>query len=524
MNFAKIMKRLLLPIVVIVMCIGSLHASYKKEDMLFYVRTKPLKTMMPKLMRFAKEIVDNRQFDAYIAAFGILLGHPNYEGLSAKDGIMMFAFDDNDKSILFMAKFTKNSPMKTDFIKNGLSLKDIREWTFISSNREALNELSDVGWMIDIADSDMKNDMEICPSVPKLAENMNIDAFKNGLEPEFKEQIDRVAFAFYTLRDEFDELHQICLAGNFDDSTTTISIHAKAKAGSNIGSLWSAEVGGTTKLPQLVFEKDPCFSAFVKGNPKANRTFSDKLNHKILKNCNYTDLDILWKKIMEKSQKLANKPNGQCVLYLMSDENALGVVAVSGGKYESEDVKAIMDCDADVAALIEPKGSDGSQAKFPICGPFTYKSQYTYRKEMVYSYDLCGKFLSRCWYACACKGNFIMATSKVLLEKAVDNILDNRTRISLEGDNLLQASVNIKQIANDILGGKNGASAKYNGKVNDLKPIKVYTALGNNRYTTYVTFDNISVREFGKMLVAAFNFGAKASNENETCEEDKAAE
>jgi hypothetical protein len=174
--------------------------------------------------------------------------------------------------------------MKTDFIKKGLSLKDIKENTFIYSKREALNELSDVGWMIDIADSDMKNNIEICPSVPKLAENMNIDAFKNGLESEFKEQMARVAFAFYTLRDEFDELHQICLAGNFDDSRTTISIQAKAKAGSDIGTLWSAEVGGTTKLSQLVFETDPCFSGFVKGNPKANRVSSDKLNHKILKN------------------------------------------------------------------------------------------------------------------------------------------------------------------------------------------------------------------------------------------------
>jgi hypothetical protein len=119
----------------------------------------------------------------------------------------------------------------------------------------------------------------------------------------------------------------------------------------------------------------------------------------------------------------------------MSDRNALDVVAVSGGKYESKDVKAVMDCDADVAALIEPKGSDGGQAKFPRYGPFTDKSQYTYRKEMVYSYDLCGKFLSSCWYACACKRNLRMAASKVLLEKAVDNILDNRIRISLEGDN-----------------------------------------------------------------------------------------
>jgi hypothetical protein len=107
MNFAKIMKRLILSMVVIVMCIGSLHASDKKEDMLCYVHTKPMKTMIPKLMRFAKEIVDDRQFDTYLAAFGTLLGHPNYEGLSAKDGIMIFAFDDNNKSILFLAKFAK---------------------------------------------------------------------------------------------------------------------------------------------------------------------------------------------------------------------------------------------------------------------------------------------------------------------------------------------------------------------------------------------------------------------------------
>jgi hypothetical protein len=39
-----------------------------------------------------------------------------------------------------------------------------------------------------IADRDKINGTEICSSAPKFAENMNIGAFKNGLEPQFDEQ------------------------------------------------------------------------------------------------------------------------------------------------------------------------------------------------------------------------------------------------------------------------------------------------------------------------------------------------
>jgi hypothetical protein len=115
-----------------------------------------------------------------------------------------------------------------------------------------------------------------------------------------------------------------------------------------------------------------------------------------------------------------------------------------------------------------------------------------------------------------------MAISKVLLETAVDTIWDNRTKGCLEGSNLLQAPVNSKQISNAIFS-KNDLP-KHRSNIDDFKPMKIYPALGNNRYETYITFDNLSVREFGKMRASTFNFGTKASSENETHAKDKATE
>jgi hypothetical protein len=43
-----------------------------------------------------------------------------------------------------------------------------------------------------------------------------------------------------------------------------------------------------------------------------------------------------------------------------------------------------------------------------------------------------------------------MTMARGLVEATIDSILDNNTRISLEGDSLLDASVNIEQIPNDI--------------------------------------------------------------------------
>jgi hypothetical protein len=77
-------------------------------------------------MRFAKEIVNGRQFHAYATAFGTRLGHSNYEGLSAKDGIVMFAFNNSNDKIDFVANFATNSPRKTDFMKMSFLCKTMR--------------------------------------------------------------------------------------------------------------------------------------------------------------------------------------------------------------------------------------------------------------------------------------------------------------------------------------------------------------------------------------------------------------
>ncbi|MDR1255696.1 MAG: hypothetical protein LBJ94_02095 [Puniceicoccales bacterium] len=524
MDSGKIMKKFALFIAAMALSIGSLCAAYKQEDMLLYARTKPLKGVVPKFMRFAKEIVDDKYFESSLHAFGLMLGHPNYEGFSQKEGAAMFLFEGGSKkNILFAAKFDKNSPIKADLIRKGLALKDVKGWTLITFDREALDGLTNVDWMLDIAGGDVKNDIEICPSVNKLVENMNIDVFKKEMGPSFGEKIDRVAFLFYTIRDEIDELHRICLAGNFDGPKTTILLQLKAKLGSDIGALWSAKVGGTTELPQLVFDVEPYISLFANSNAKENRTFTDKLNHKILKNCSYSDLDVLLKKIMEKSKKFANKENGQGIFHTVPDGENMGVLGIVGGKCSDADVKAMMDCDANLEDLISHCVGDSEIAKRVLLSPkFEHKSQYTYRKETVHFYGLPSGSEADSneeSYACACNGNFVIATSKALVEKAIDNILDNETRISLKEGHLCQASINLRQIANGLLS-ENGSSSSHS--LGDMKPVDMEIICGNNAQTIRVTFDNVSFREFGKILVSS-DSNAETSKEELSSEKDETA-
>jgi hypothetical protein len=554
----KIMKNFALFIAATVLGVGSLCASYAREDMVSYIRTKPPKVVAPKLMRFAKEIIGDKCFDACLSAFAIKFGHPNYEELSPKHGLAMFLFEE-DREALFLAKFNKNSPAKEELIRGGLSLKDVSGWTFISANREKLDKLTETDWMLSIADVSIKNDIELCVSVPKVVVNMNIDALKREMGPNFVEQADRFSFLFCTLRDEIDELQSVYFAGNFDDSITTVSCHCKAKPGSDIGALWASKVDGDIiKLPQMVFERAPYFLLFENGNPRATIAFSDKINYKILKNCNYSDLDALWKKIMEKSKVLEHKRNGQCAAYVIPDGDAVGMVAVCGGRYDSTDIKALMDVDDAIGDLAKCAIYPGGKCE---SSKTRKTSQYTHRNETVCvlcdckapshghrpcqggkngaaapcncdalshehtcvcqggkngaTYAPCNCALSH-EHMCVCQGNLILATSQALAKKAIDNILDNKTKIALADGNRTQGSVNIRQIASDIL--KNRSDLSMECAPDDLKPIEIHSTSGNDKYSLFVTFDNASVREFGKLLAAYSS--EEALSDEDTSSED----
>jgi hypothetical protein len=505
--------------------------------MLLYARIKPPKVVMPKLMRFTKEIVGSDQLYTLVYAYGTMFGHPNYEGFSAKDGITAFVFDgDSGKDVLFVAKFDKNSSAKSNLIRSGLSVKDIKDWTFVALDldKEALKNLTNADWMMDIANKRMENDIEIYPSVPKLIENMNIDIFKESMGPEFSEKVDSLSF-LHTFRDELDELHKMCLASNFDDSTTTVSLQLKAKIGSDIGILWSTRVDGAIKIPQLVFKKDPFFSAIMHSNPKENLTFTERLNHKILKNCSYTDLDVKLKSMMEKAHTINERSSGQSSVYVVAEGDSWDVVSIINGRYGNEDVKTVMDYNSGLSALFnsimfcekckcngkECKCSkcncNGKECECFLCLPkYACKSQNTYREKTVYFYESqpnkslnFGQNFNQ--YICACNDNIIMASSKALIEKTIDNILDNKTQWSLKNDYLCQASLNLKQIAKEVLGKRAGSYTQYD--IKKLKPVEVNIKCGNNTCTTYLTFDNASIREFGNLLAQL------ASNKNAYKEE-----
>jgi hypothetical protein len=105
-----------------------------------------------------------------------------------------------------------------------------------------------------------------------------------------------------------------------------------------------------------------------------------------------------------------------------------------------------------------------------------------------------------------------MASSKALIEKTIDNILDNKTRWPLKNDCLCQASLNLKQIAKEVLGKKVGSYTQYD--IKKLKPVEVNIKCRNNTCTTYLTFDNASIREFGNVL-------AQLASDKSAYEEEK---
>jgi hypothetical protein len=101
-------------------CLSSLCASYVQDDIIVYFRTKPLKASMPKLVRFASEIVDDEHFDEQIAAINSMFGYPDYEGLSTKEALTVFVFEGQNSPLapLFVAKLSKNSPMREKLTQN----------------------------------------------------------------------------------------------------------------------------------------------------------------------------------------------------------------------------------------------------------------------------------------------------------------------------------------------------------------------------------------------------------------------
>jgi hypothetical protein len=236
---------------------------------------------------------------------------------------------------------------------------------------------------------------------------------------------------------------------------------------------------------------------------------------------------------MEKSKALEQKRNGQCAVYIVPDgDNVVGLVAIYGGIHDNADIKAMIDLDDSLSDLIEyatcftkkecdcpaETGCSCSAKKGCKYDKLKDMSQYTHRKETVYVYRQLQCGMPENWqdyHMCACRGNIIMATSQDLAKGAIDNILDNKTRIALEGKCRLQTSINTAQIAGDILSWEKDFAEWCN--ISDMKPIKIYsTTSSNGKHTLYIAFDNVSVREFGKLIFAVLGTVASPDSEAET--------
>jgi hypothetical protein len=261
----------------------------------------------------------------------------------------------------------------------------------------------------------------------------------------------------------------------------------------------------------MVFERNPYCSIFEDSNPKACSVFSDKINHKILKNCNCSDLDAKWKELVEKSKILEHKQSGESAMYIVPDGDVSGFVAIYGGTYDDADIKAMVDFDASVSDVAEYVSCSASKGYSRL----KYISQYTHRKETVYIYrqtSQCG--IAKNWqdcHLCTCRGNVIIATSEDLARSAIDNILDNKTKVALGNRRGFQVSVNTEQIIGDILSWRGDSSAQlYN--IGNMKPIDIYSTCGNNKCTLYVTFDNASIAELGKLIFSIFGSEGKSSD------------
>jgi hypothetical protein len=480
-----ILKKFVSFVAVVGLCLHfscmQVHASFTESDIDVYIRFKPLKTVMPKVINFAKEAICDEYFNAQCDETCAILGHPDYEGLSSHSNVVIFAFDgckpQNDW--LCMAKFHKNSPMKAMAILGKLAVKDIKDWTFISKNAEELDKLVNADWLIEIADSAMKHDAEICCAVSKLTEDMNIDTINNFyFKPLFGDKLkalEEIEPILSVCRDEMDSLRKICLAVNFNGSSTMVTIQLKAKPGSKIGTFWSSKAGGSTKLPQFMFDREPYASFFMNLDQKACNLYNNKLAHDILRASSYLNADLKYKEMLENEKMLNEKSNGQAAIYVVPVPGKIpGVVSIVGGKFDTEDACVVLSYQ-DIIGSVLCSLTGTKQSPMEL-------SQHYYKKAKVYS-DTDGEL-----YACACMGYLVSSTSKDLLEKAIDNIYNNKTRICLHSGNQYQGVINAKGIVDDF------PCEDHANCPSDTKPIKFHSAVGNNKKTLYVTFDTPSMR------------------------------
>lgn len=451
-------------------------ASGKIDNLCLYVRAKPLAESMPKVINFVKEVLDDPHTDVEIAIFTSALGHPNYDGISKKENIGLFLFYKPGKmpEHIIVAKFKKNSSMRNHLISSGFYVKDIDGWSMVSENEQTLTRFAS-SELIKITEKDLKSDIEICPTLNRLSENLNVDTVNKILKLEDEQSIKRLRFALSTIRDEIDNIRKLTISANFEDDETRIECRIDARPGSDLGEWFSSGAGGTINIPQCVFKSlTPSTATFSCIDMNGYRAFASKLWHKLLKNSDLTVTDIKVQKIVDDLDDFGKRFNGQAVGYVFLDISADkdAILLMCNGIFDDPYAKRVC------SEILPNIGPDWE---------YIDQEPLKYGKQNIYSV----KFSSDCpVYTCACKGKLVICDDMDILKEAIDNISSNKTKISL---NKGCASTSVIDLGS-LLGTIDKSTLPPDFSKFTIKPLKYQIFLSKNRYVGSLKVDNASLK------------------------------
>lgn len=487
------LKKIFCGILLITGLVGPSFAENAMDNLRVYIRAKAPYVSMPKLMNFFKEVFDDQYFDAEAAILASSFGHPNYEGLSSKENVALFSFCKigEQPERIAVAKFKKNSALKSRFLSSGLFIKDVNDWSLISTQKDILDRLSDPETLINITEKNLKTDIEICPVIKRLSENLNIDTLNRIFEPKDKTTLDRMRFVLDTIRDELDCLRKIAIAVEFGETETRLGLLLYAKPNSDVGALFSADAGGVMDIPEFTFKSAPVVSTFSFIDVGACQTFLDKLWHKLLKNSDFVRTDIHIQRSVDIINELGKHFKGQSASYSFINKKLIDK-SNCDNKHISPDEEGL---------LVLNGSFDNSHAE-EVCSElfqnFSPSKRYVindpirYQKQKIYSLNLDDCTL----YSCVCRNNLLIGSSLDIMKEAIDAIPANKSKISLKKSCVTLSNIDLKKFfeAHD----PNVLPKDFSNF--EIKPLKYRANLGKNKYISALTVDNESLKNIIKTL------------------------
>ncbi len=476
------LKKLLLGLLIISGVSYSSFAINETDHLCMYIRAKTPKVSIPRIIDSTKEIVDDQYFDAEISILGAAIGHPNYEDFSPEENIALFVFREIDKNpeTVALVNFKKNSLLKKKLLSRGNYIKDIDNWSFITSKKEVFNKISNPKFLIQITEKNLKSDIEICPILPRLSENLNIDTLNQVFLIKDEKMLENLRFILDTIRDEIDNLTQLTISANFNKKNTSFKINVKAKPGSDIGELFSASAGGITKIPQCIFKSSPIVSSFSHVNVNNYKTFLSTIWHKLLKNSDFTNIDIKIQKSTDDFNDLCKRFNGQAAFYLFANSdnaNTSNTLLILSGSFNDSHAKRI---------CVELLPDINADWKYSLNEPLKYK------KQNIFSVNHTSNVL----YTCACQNNLIISDSINIINETIDNIFENHSKISLDKGCAVVSKFDLKAMLSTL--DKSLLPPDFSTMV--INPIEYRVILKKNQYEGILEIDNTSFKNALKAL------------------------